>query len=354
MRPQPLARRPSVTIVVPCYNYGRFLPFAISSALSQADVDVELIVIDDASTDGSQAVVKRLAESDERVRAILHTRNRGHIATYNEGLAQARGDYVVLLSADDALAPGALQRATALLEANPNVGLAYGFSLSFEEQPTPSRQRIRDWTVWPGLEWIARCCRSGRNFIHNPEVVLRASVQRAIGGYDPALPHSGDFEMWLRAASVSDIGRVNGVDQAYYRIHDASLQRTRYKGHLIDLEGRLAAFEKVLTGASAPAGGAELFATARRALAFTAVGYARVAFDNRLGAVEPVTEYLAFAERVWPHARATRAWRSYERARAAAAAPGPHAHDAVRQVRRGIDDLTHHLRWRRWRRSGVW
>jgi glycosyltransferase involved in cell wall biosynthesis len=352
MRPQPLARRPSVTIVVPCYNYGRFLPFAIASVLSQAEVDVEAIVIDDASTDGSQAVVERLAESDRRVRAILHDRNRGHIATYNEGLAQARGDYVVLLSADDALAPGALQRATALLEANPTVGLAYGFPLVFEQQPTPSRQRIRDWTVWPGLEWIARCCRSGRNFIHNPEVVLRMSVQRAIGGYDPALPHSGDLEMWLRAASVSDVGRVNGVDQAYYRIHDASLQRTRYKGHLTDLEGRLAAFEKVLTGASAPADAEVLFATARRALAFAALGYARGAFDNGLDGVEPVSEYLAFAERVWPLARATRAYKNCERR--SMADSGLRVRESVRQVRRGVDDLTYRLRWRRWRRSGLW
>jgi hypothetical protein len=158
--------------------------------------------------------------------------------------------------------------------------------------------------------------------------------------------------MWLRAASVSDIGRVNGVDQAYYRIHDASLQRTRYKGHLTDLEGRLAAFEKVLTGTSAPSGAEELFATARRALAFAALGYARVAFDDGLGGVEPVGEYLAFAERVWPLARVTRAWRNCERR--SAADSGLRAHESVRQVRRGVDDLTYRLRWRRWRRSGLW
>jgi hypothetical protein len=158
--------------------------------------------------------------------------------------------------------------------------------------------------------------------------------------------------MWLRAASVSDIGRVNGVDQAYYRIHGASLQRTRFKGHVADLEGRLAAFEKALTGTNAPAGGSELFVTARRALASAAIGYARVAFDNRLDGEEPVREYLAFAERVWPHARATRAWRSCERR--ARAARGRHVQDAVRPVRRGIDDLVHRLRWRRWRRSGLW
>jgi glycosyltransferase involved in cell wall biosynthesis len=74
----------------------------------QVGVDVDVIVIDDASTDGSAAVVRDLAASDDRICAILHPRNRGHIATYNEGLEQARGEYVVLLSADDALPAGAL------------------------------------------------------------------------------------------------------------------------------------------------------------------------------------------------------------------------------------------------------
>src|SRR5947209_4282299 len=119
LQAQPLRGRPSVTVVIPCYNYGRYLRGAVKSVLDQPGVDVEAIVIDDASTDGSADVVREVAAADPRVRAILHRSNFGHIATYNEGLEQASGDYVVLLSADDALTPGSLSRATALLETHP-------------------------------------------------------------------------------------------------------------------------------------------------------------------------------------------------------------------------------------------
>jgi glycosyltransferase involved in cell wall biosynthesis len=86
LRPQSLTRRPTVTVVIPCYNYGHYLPTALSSVLDQPGVDVEAIVIDDASPDGSGAIVRQLAAADERIRPIVHERNRGHIATYNEGL----------------------------------------------------------------------------------------------------------------------------------------------------------------------------------------------------------------------------------------------------------------------------
>jgi glycosyltransferase involved in cell wall biosynthesis len=343
-----------VSIAIPCYNYGHYLPFALASALSQPDVDVVAIVVDDASTDGTQEIVRRLAESDERVHAILHSQNRGHVATINEALAHAHGEYVVLLSADDGLTPGALRRATALLDANPSVGLAYGFPLTFDDHPPPARERVRNWTVWPGREWLARCCRSGRNFIDNPEVVMRTSVQRRIGGYDIDLPHSGDLAMWLRAAAISDVGRVNGADQAYYRIHPDSMQRTTYSGHMADLEGRLAAFDRVLSGRDVWAGDATMFATARRALAFAALGYARAAYDNGLEEVEPVGDYLAFADRVWPAARTTRAWRVCERRRYATAGHGRGDRGALPRARRAINDITFRLRWRRWRWSGVW
>ena len=199
LSPMPLARRPSVTVVMPCYNYGHYLPHALATVLEQPGVDVDVIAIDDASPDGSAAVVRRLADADDRVHAILHARNRGHIATYNEGLERATGDYVVLLSADDALPPGSLVRATALMEAEPSVGFVYGHPVVFADDLPTAPTSIRGWTVWSGAEWIERRCHSGENCIMNPEVVMRTSVQRAIGGYDARLPHSGDLEMWMRA-----------------------------------------------------------------------------------------------------------------------------------------------------------
>jgi hypothetical protein len=341
-----------VTVVVPCYNYGHYLTQALTSVLAQPGVDVEAIVIDDASPDGSGTVVRELAAADERVTGIVHDHNRGHIHTYNEGLEEATGDYVVLMSADDALTPGALARATALLEAEPSVGFVYGHPVVFTNELPASDQRVRSWTVWEGERWVELRCRKGENCIHCPEVVMRTSVQHAIGGYDPDLPHSGDLEMWLRAASVSDVGRVNGPGQAYYRVHEQSMQRTTFAGHVKDLEGRLDAFRKVLVGPGARlARGEALFATARRALALAALDYARLAYEHGRADQEPVEEYLGFAERVWPEARQLRKWRSVSRR--AKQDPSRLDHGLTWKARRVLGDLDKRVRWHQWRRSGI-
>ena len=356
LRAQPLRSRPSVTVVIPCYNYGRYVGTAVKSVLDQPGVDVEVIVIDDASTDGSAEVVRELAAADPRVRAILHSRNLGHIATYNEGLEQANGGYVVLLSADDALTPGSLARATALLEAHPSVGLVYGYYETFVDDPPLVTQKVRNWTIWSGDDWIERRCRGGTsNIIACPEVVMRTSVQRAIGGYDLSLPHSGDFEMWLRAAAVSDIGRVNGPPQAYYRVHPNSMMRTRYADYAVHLEQMLSAFDNVLIGPKASvSNGDALFAVARKALASGALVYARSAYDHGRSTEEPVEDYMAFAVRVWPEVTRTRRWRAL--ARCAAADDGQVNRGwgaAARRVARVADDLRWRVRWRRQRWSGV-
>lgn len=237
--------RPSVSVFVPCYGYGHLLPTSVGSVLSQGDVDVRVLVIDDASTDDSAEVAEALAAADARVEVLRHRHNKGHLATYNEGIEWADGDYTVLLSADDLLTPGALGRSTALLEAHPGVAFAYGFSRYLDDgAPAPRRLRLDHprWHVVPGREWAARRCRAANNVISSPEVVVRTSAQKAVGGYSDRLPHSGDLEMWLRLASVGDVGLVRGVDQALYRRHRTSMSRTEYADPLQDLLQRQAAF----------------------------------------------------------------------------------------------------------------
>src|SRR5262245_16993901 len=123
--PEP-SRRVPVSVVIPCYNYGHYLPDAVGSALSQDGVEVEVVIVDDKSTDNSAEVAAALAAGDPRVRLIRHETNLRHIATYNDGLDAVTGDYVLLLSADDLLTPGALHRAAQLMEAEPTVGMVYG------------------------------------------------------------------------------------------------------------------------------------------------------------------------------------------------------------------------------------
>ncbi|MGF1664201.1 MAG: glycosyltransferase, partial [Kineosporiaceae bacterium] len=231
-----------VSVVVPCYNYGRYVGAAVDSALTQEGVDVEVIVVDDASPDGSGAVVRALAERDPRVAAVVHGVNRRHIATYNDGLARAGGDYVVLLSADDLLAPGALARAVGVMRAAPDVGLVYGFSPSFAQRPPASRPFLPRVVLRRGERWIERVCATGQNPVCTPTAVMRRDVLQRTGGYDARLPHTADLLMWLRAAAVADVAYVAGVDQAYYRVHGANMHATDFAHLADDLEQRREAF----------------------------------------------------------------------------------------------------------------
>jgi cellulose synthase/poly-beta-1,6-N-acetylglucosamine synthase-like glycosyltransferase len=151
LRPRPLkpvtrARAPQAvrpheerlfSVVVPCYNYGRFLEEAVRSVLDQVGVGVEVIVVDDASTDSTPEVARRLAEEDSRVRYRRNDANLGHVLTFNVGLAETVGDFVVRLDADDLIAAGAFARAAALLEAFPSVGLVYGHPRHFTTATRP-------------------------------------------------------------------------------------------------------------------------------------------------------------------------------------------------------------------------
>jgi len=89
------------------------------------------LIIDDASTNGSQQVACRLATEDQRISLRLHDANFGYIATYNEGVEWVSAEYMLLLSSDDILAPGALVRAINLMEANPNIGFVHGTLVRF-------------------------------------------------------------------------------------------------------------------------------------------------------------------------------------------------------------------------------
>jgi hypothetical protein len=318
---------------------------AVSSALGQDDVDVEVLVVDDASTDDSAEVALGLAAADPRVTVLVHEENAGHIRTYNDGLAKVSGDYVVLLSADDALPRNALTRAVALMEHHPEVGLVYGFPRNFSDQPESEPDRVRSWSTWRGQDWFARTCRTGRNVIMSPEVVVRRLAWDEIGAYDTDLPHAADMAVWLQVALHWDIGRVNGPAQAHYRVHDANMHLTQYAGMETDLRQRRTVFERALADPGpirSPRSATALRDQADRALARTAVRLARL---EGIGA-DPdadVAAFEAFAQETWPAIVETRMWREYQQESRAGARPGSRF---ARRVRT-------HLQWRRWRRYGL-
>jgi glycosyltransferase involved in cell wall biosynthesis len=304
-----------VDVVIPCYNYGRFLGECVNSALDdQPGVDVRVLVIDDASTDDSAEVAQKLAAADDRVDVRVHEANRGHIATFNEGLLEwADGDYCVLISADDRLAPGALRRAADLMDAHPDVGFVYGNAVEFSgtEEPPAPRTEPRGQTIWPGHWWLEQSFKAATGFIFSPEVTVRTSLQHQVGGYNPDLYHTSDVEMWLRLAAYADVAYIC-VDQAFYRRHDKNMSR-ELSNRLVTLTQLRGAFEAVLRhcGEVLP-DAARLSDVVHRQLARKALWSATRAYDRRRTDQVPVDGLVAFAFECWPSAQRLGMYRSLQ------------------------------------------
>jgi glycosyl transferase family 2 len=296
------ARRPTVSVVIPCYNYGHFLADCVDSVLGQEGVDVRVLIIDDASPDGSGEVALRLAAENARVEARVHEVNKGHIATYNEGLlGWADGDYTVLISADDLMTPGCLARSTAVMEEHSEIGFVYGYAVKWQDhEPRPvPRTESTGVTIWRGQEWLRIVCRLGHTVISSPEVVVRTSVQQRIGGYLPELPHTGDAEMWMRFAVHSDVAYIKGADQAVYRAHGANMSEERVP--YIDLLQRKAAYDALFEayGDQIPHAG-RLRLRAGRTMAKEALWRACRAYERRRMDSTPLAELAEFAESAYP------------------------------------------------------
>lgn len=344
---------PTVEVVVPCYNYGHLLPGCLDSILGQDGVEARVHIVDDASPDGSGEVAEQLAAADSRVRVTRHAVNKGHIATYNDGLAETTGDYVVLLSADDLIAPGAFRRATQLMEARPAVGFVYGFSRYFTEPadlPARPGDRARARVV-SGPQWIERRLRKATNTISSPEVVVRGSLQRAVGGYRPDLPYSGDLEMWLRLAARADVGIITGVDQAYYRVHQHSMTRTSYKAEIRDLQQRYLAFTAFLDKAGPSVADPDVARRhVARVLGASAAWRAARTLMTAPDQAAEAAEMEGWALRVAPDVVRTPEYRALRlaRRRAAGAARSPAV--MATALRRRVDEK---LYWLSRRRRGV-
>ena len=233
----PAGRVPTVDVIVPCYNYGRFLAGCVDSVLSQHGCEVRVLIIDDASTDDSLAIARALAAAEPRIQVRAHESNQGHIATYNEGIAWLSADYMLLLSSDDMLAPGAFARAIGLMEANRIIGFVYGTSVRFAEEAEIAAAVASQTTstdapppaVEAGIALIRKFCATPVNTVETATAVVRTSLQTQVGGYRPELPHSGDMEMWLRLAAHADVGFVPAV-QAFTRIHAKNMRHV-YKAN---------------------------------------------------------------------------------------------------------------------------
>jgi glycosyltransferase involved in cell wall biosynthesis len=221
-----------VSVVIPTYNHAGYIRQAIDSALAQSSAPLEVIVVDDGSTDDTPRI---LAEYGQRIRAIGQT-NGGVGVARNTGIAAARGDLIALLDSDDSWDPAKLERQLARLAVDPDVGLVHCGS----EQVDEAGRRLS--VSLGGMEgWVATDMLTfDREVIAAPGscVMVRKRVIEEVGGFDPRLPPSEDWDFCYRVATRYRVGYVRDV-LVRYRIHPAGAHMNiarMQRGMLLALE----------------------------------------------------------------------------------------------------------------------
>lgn len=217
------AELPWVSALVPVYNGERFLAQALDSALAQTLDNIEIVVVDDGSTDASAAIADRYALQHPRRVRVVHQANQGLPLARNAAIAIARGRYLALLDADDIWLPDHLATCVDVLERNPAVGLVHADAEDIDADGKPFA--LDDHARW-GREsrdpYKAILLR--RQHVVCPTAVFRRSVVENVGTFDPIFNRLGceDRDLWLRIAEVSDLVYIEGL-QAQYRIHGANM-----------------------------------------------------------------------------------------------------------------------------------
>jgi glycosyltransferase involved in cell wall biosynthesis len=208
---------PTVSVLLPVYNAGRYLAESIRSVLDQTFGDFELIAVDDDSTDSSPQILRRFARRDPRVRLVRHE-NRGLVASLNEMIGMARGEFLARMDADDVALPDRLALQVDYLRKHPDVVALGGSTHWIDERGfvfMDQRPPCDDEEIQEALLQGANC------FVH-PAVMMRRQAVLDVGGYDPEMKEGEDFDLWLR---LGERGRLANLEDFMlkYRVHGKSL-----------------------------------------------------------------------------------------------------------------------------------
>ena len=235
-----------MSIVIPTYNYGRFLGEAIQSVLDQTFQDFEIIIVDDGSTDNTMEVVSSF--QDVRIRYIYQD-HRGASAAQNVALYAARGEYITGMGADDLYLPQHLELKVKLLDSRPDVGLVCSDAYFFDDKTGATLGRLwhdpkrpDSWfdpvkaVQQPVKEFLRKGC-----FIMPQAAMIRRQVFATVGNFDESLPTHEDWELFVRIVQRFPIEIID-MPLLKLRQHNTNLLKNQEKLYL----GAVAAANKVM------------------------------------------------------------------------------------------------------------
>lgn len=215
----------SIDVAIPNYNYGKYLKDCVASVQAQGIEGYRILIIDNASTDNSQAIARELAAQDPRIELLLRTENAGFHASFNAGIDWAEAEHFFLLHSDDCCAPGSLQRAIGVMNRHPDVVLTYGRTGYVIGDNSPSEEldeSVSGWTIDSGDAFIESRCRMAINGIGCSTAIVRTAAQKQGGDYNKNLMIAPDMELWLRLAKLGDVASTKST-QGITRLHDSNI-----------------------------------------------------------------------------------------------------------------------------------
>lgn len=205
-----MSHKPLVSVLMPVYNAERYVAQAVESILSQTFENFEFVILDDGSKDASLKILKEYAAKDRRIH-LISRENKGVIRTRNELLAQATGELIAVMDADDAALPDRFTLQVDFLNANPNVVCVGGAHELIDE-----KGRFLTQLLLPEHDnQIQKLALAGHGSICNPCAMIRRTALIEIGGYDETLACAEDLDVWLKLGEVGALANLKDIILKY-------------------------------------------------------------------------------------------------------------------------------------------
>jgi glycosyltransferase involved in cell wall biosynthesis len=229
-----MTQAPLLSYIVLSYNYENYIGQTIRSILAQTVQDFEIIVVDDASRDGSQEVVRSF--NDQRIRLLINENNMGGAWSYNRAIEAARGEWLVNLDADDWIAPQKAEVQLAAVATNPQLDII-GTYVNFVDSTGAPHPRAMEFEAFLNMphelgqvdSWI------GTNSLCRSSTMVRRSTHIQLGCFDPFMVSAPDYEFWTRALREDCCFLVVPQPLTFSRVHSKGVTHADPVGKLLEL-----------------------------------------------------------------------------------------------------------------------
>ncbi len=225
IRPMRWSYSPKISICIPTYNRKEYVSQALQSALDQKYENLEIVVVDDGSSDGTQELVRGF--EDLRIRYFRNEVNRGRPYTRNRCIDEARGEFLLWLDDDDVLQENIVEEYVGLLQEYPDVQILYGALKRFQSDA----MMVDPQDFYQNNKTLLNILLTGGCPLPNPGTMVKKELYEKFGKYDEEFLRAQDYEFWSRVVLKASIKKYNGVS-CHYRVHENNISA----GSVVDVD----------------------------------------------------------------------------------------------------------------------